>query len=574
MTLAEKRNKKWLKAAIIGCLWASSEIVLGSFLHNMRIPFSSNFLTALGIILLISINHLWKENGLFWRAGLICALMKTMSPSAIIFGPMIAIFSQALLMELAIFIFRRNMLGYIIGGLLAMSWNLFHKIANLILIYGFDVLEIYTNLTKFAEKQLDFQFSNLWTPVAVLWIFYLLFGLSAAIAGIAIGKKSIKHRYEIKGVEKQRMIEIQSKKEAVSFNYSLVWFGFNILGMVAVLFLMNFSSWIWWIFAGIVILSIWALRYHRALKPLQKPKFWILFILITMLSSFFFTQFQQSSNQIYHGLIAGLQMNFRAAIVIVGFSTIGTELYNPAIRTFLTKTTFKQLPSALEAAFDTLPFVVANLPSIKEFIKRPAIVFQQFISQIDFWLDKLIIRYKDKQSIIILTGNIGEGKSQLLSKLIDYYKNNNIITGGILSPALRNNNDCAGYDLIDINTNEKTILARTKANNDNINVGRFFFLKSGIEFGKQALSVEKMKHCQLIFIDEIGPWELENQGWAAEINKLLIETNIPMIWVVRSSILEKVIANWNLNNEWVFDIAQYDFQTIIKKINETIFLIE
>jgi len=74
--------------------------VLGSFLHNLKVPFSGNILTAIGIIILISVSYIWKEKGLFWRAGLICAIMKTMSPSAVIFGPMIAIFSEAMLLEI------------------------------------------------------------------------------------------------------------------------------------------------------------------------------------------------------------------------------------------------------------------------------------------------------------------------------------------------------------------------------------------------------------------------------------------------------------------------------------------
>ena len=87
-------------ASIIGTIWAASEIVLGSFLHNLKVPFSGNILTAIGIIILISVSYIWKEKGLFWRAGLICAIMKTMSPSAVIFGPMIAIFSEAMLLEI------------------------------------------------------------------------------------------------------------------------------------------------------------------------------------------------------------------------------------------------------------------------------------------------------------------------------------------------------------------------------------------------------------------------------------------------------------------------------------------
>ena len=42
-----KLSEKWIKASIIGTIWAASEIVLGSFLHNLRVPLSSNFLTGI-----------------------------------------------------------------------------------------------------------------------------------------------------------------------------------------------------------------------------------------------------------------------------------------------------------------------------------------------------------------------------------------------------------------------------------------------------------------------------------------------------------------------------------------------
>ena len=139
MNPERKLSVTWLKAAVLGCLWASSEIVLGSFLHNLRVPFSSIFLTSIGIILLISVSFQWKDKGLIWRSGLICALMKSVSPSAVIFGPMIAILSEALLLEFSVRIAGKNVVGFMLGSLLAMSWNFFQKIANYLIFYGFSI---------------------------------------------------------------------------------------------------------------------------------------------------------------------------------------------------------------------------------------------------------------------------------------------------------------------------------------------------------------------------------------------------------------------------------------------------
>ena len=122
-------SEKWIKASIVGTIWAASEIVLGSFLHNLKVPFSGNVLTGIGIVILISLGSTWRENGLFWRAGLICAIMKTISPSAVIFGPMIAILSESLLLELSVRLFGRTLLGFALGAVLAMTWNLFQRIS-------------------------------------------------------------------------------------------------------------------------------------------------------------------------------------------------------------------------------------------------------------------------------------------------------------------------------------------------------------------------------------------------------------------------------------------------------------
>jgi hypothetical protein len=424
-----KLSNKWLKASVLGCLWASSEIVLGSFLHNMRIPFSSNFLTAIGIILLISVSYVWNEKGLIWRSGLVCALMKSISPSAMIFGPMIAIFSEALLIEFSVRLFRRNMFAFLVGGI-------------------------------------------------------------AAIIGIYIGQKALREPIKIEGINIHKISEIQTKKIDFSFNYSLIWFAFDVLGMIAILCLMNFTDWPWWSVSGVGIIVCWAFRYQRALKPLKKPKFWILFVLITMVSSFLFAKFQNTTNGIYEGLVMGVQMNFRAAIMIIGFSTIGTELYNPVIRNYFTRTSFRQLPLALEVAFETLPYVIANLPSFKKIFTQPVSIIHQMVSQADFWLEKLSVKFKEQQPVIIITGKSEQGKSTLLSEVVDYFSSKKIKIGGFISPSIVENNIRTGNDLIDIATHEKIKLSRINNEPDLVQVGRFYFSYTGIEFAKNILSVE------------------------------------------------------------------------------------
>ena len=288
-----------------------------------------------------------------------------------------------------------------------------------------------------------------------------------------------------------------------AFNYSMAWLTLTITGMVSVLLLMNFATIIWWGPAGIAILTAWVIRYNNILKPLQKPKFWVFFIVITMLSSFLFATLQSSHISILDGLLIGLQMNFRAAIMVVGFAVTGKELSNPVIRSFFIRTSFKQLPLSLEAAFNTLPFIISNLPSFRDIFKKPVPILRQLTAQAEFWLGKVELSLKKKSNVILVTGDTGEGKSTLLAELAIFFKSRNIQTGGIISPAVIENNIKSGYELINVATSEKTRLSQTQKGDGLVNVGRFYFFDDGIGFGKAALSVVNNQNSQIVFIDEI-----------------------------------------------------------------------
>ena len=560
-------NEKWIKASIIGTAWAASEIVLGSFLHNLKIPFSSLLLTAIGIILLISISYVWKEKGLFWRAGLICALMKTMSPSAVIFGPMIAIFSQALLLELSVRIFRKTYIGFIIGAMLAMSWNLFQKIANMIIFYGSNIVDVYADLLKYAQTKLNIQSEIVWLPILLLLGIYSLSGLLAAVIGIRAGKKFRKEPTSIKPINKKKQaLSFPSMSAKQSFHYSIFWLFLNLAFIVTALVLLNSTRWIIWSISVLIISSIWIFRYKRALRRLSKPGFWASFILITMLTAFAFNKMQAES--LLNGFLIGLQMNFRAITIILGFSVLGTELYNPKIREFFIKTSMKQLPLALELSFKSLPMMIAHLPDSRSIIKNPVAVIYQIISQIEFRLQE--IRSNLYGKIFIVTGSIGEGKTTQIKNIVETLKNQNISIGGIFSPRIEENGNTTGYDIVDITTNERSAFLRTTKDQKSPKIGRYSILAEGMQKGHKALN-NSLNNNQVIVIDEVGKLELSNEGWSENINYLLNGKKHHLILSVRDRFIQEVIDKWYLKNYTILNVSANDYLTnseiIAKQLN-------
>lgn len=561
-------NEKWIKASIVGTIWAASEIVLGSFLHNLKIPFSSNLLTAIGIVILISVSYIWTEKGIFWRAGIICALMKTMSPSAVIFGPMIAIICQAALLEISVRIFGKTIAAYILGAILAMSWNLFQKIVNYIIFYGFNIVDLYTNLLKFAQKQLDIQFDIIWMPIFALLLIYCVLGFIASVIGIRVGRKILKQPIEYKAENVANRNFESLNRSNFEFNYSMVWLFADLLLIISALTLLNYTPIIYWSLFIVGVVALWSFRYKRALRQLSKPKLWIFFIIITMITAFVFTKVQSRDNSLMQGLLIGLQMNFRAVIIIVGFSVLGTELYNPRIREFFLKTSFKQLPLALELSLESLPAMITNIPDFKTIVKNPISVIYQIISQVDFRLAEIKNKIQFNQKIFIITGAIGQGKTTLVEKIIEIFKEKGIAVGGIYSLRIMENSTTIGYNVFDIANCDKEEFLKLNANESTMEIGRFKILPKGLQKGLNTLKAANNRNNRVVVIDEVGNLECENQGWAASMQDLIDQPNTHLLLVVRDSLVEKVIQKWNFKQPLVFNISQHDHLEISNLILE------
>jgi len=557
-------NEKWIKASIIGTIWAASEIILGSFLHNLRVPFSGTILTAIAILILVPVSFVWKENGIFWRSGLICALMKTLSPSAVIFGPMIAIFTESLLLEGSVRILGKTYLGFVVGSVLAVSWSFLQKIINFLIFYGFDIVKVYKGIIKLAEKQLNLNFDIFWLPILIIFLIYVIVGFLSAFIGIKTGKKLIAQPVKYSQLNyrnKSLLFKANSKNE---FNYSLIWLFINLLLIVAALLLISFGNWKIWSVSIVAITSLWIIKYKRALRRLVRPKFWIWFILITMLAALVFTKFQSKS--VLDALLIGVKMNFRATVMILGFSVLGTELYNPKIRDFFSKTHFKNLPLALELSAESLPQVIANIPDLKIVFKNPVKVMSQLIAYAEFRFRELEKGQDFNRKIFIVTGKINAGKTNFIIKLIDLLKTKEIKVAGIYCLKVFRNEELVGYDVVDIETNKRAVFLRTHANGSLEKIGKFYIFSQGLNFGLERLKLANNVDNDLVIVDELGKLELADKGWSSEVENILNKKNNHLLFAIRENFVDEIIAKWKLNNAIIIKIPEDEFRAEATRI--------
>jgi nucleoside-triphosphatase THEP1 len=557
-------SEKWIKASIIGTIWAAAEIVLGSFLHNLRVPFSGNLLTAIALVILIAVSYRWREHGLYWRAGIICALMKTMSPSAIIFGPMIAIIMESLLLETSVRLFGRTYMGFIIGSMLAMSWNLFQKVFNMVIFYGGNLVDIYSSITDYASRQLNLHFDAFWAPLLLLLTIYALFGAVTAVIGIITGRRlTVLPPAEVTDIKEN--YGPAKRNESHPFRYSLTWLVTDILLVSGSLVVISLTEWFFWVITVVPVVIILALRYQRALRQLSKPGFWITFVLITMLSALAFSALQPEKIDLSEAILIGIQMNFRAVIIIMGFSSLGTELYNPKIRSLFSRSRFRQLPLALELSAASLPSMIADMPDLKSAMKHPVSILNRMMTRVERRLAEVRDERNRKKKVIVVTGSIGEGKTAWLVKLTGLLKEKGIITGGILALRIINDDVTMGYDVSDIRSGARTPFLR-QTGTEIMGVERFTMISKGYNAGQNALDPMTISECKVVIVDEAGPLELRDQGWSNRIKELMQETGKTLIITVRNGLVKDVTEKFGITDAQIIDVGSYNPATLAEEI--------
>jgi len=533
--MASPRDNRllWRKAAVLGSLWAASEIVLGSFLHNARVPFKGLLLTGIGIAVMAAGHRLWPERGLLWRTGLVCAHHGSVSPSAVIFGPMIAIFMEGLLAETALRLLGFNAAGYLLAGGLAMVWPLAHKIGNLLIFYGPDTLAVYARGLQWLRDRAGIGPENIWLPVIVLLCLHFLLGLPWAVLGLRAARPG-----PLLPPAKERAGGIFKGGGTGGKRWAPAIF-IHILLLAAVLSANKALPPAGLAAAAVLYGAICARRYPRAAKLLGRAGVWGGVLGFSLLAGF-----------VLKDPLAGFYMAARAFLVTMGFAALGEELLNPAVRGFLEKKCGTALFETLEYAFASLPRILSSLPAGRDMLRRPAASLRSAVARAPG-----LLKERDGAPVFFITGKHGCGKSELVLRLAEGLRKAGLRTGGICARGFWAQGVRSGFDIADLSTGREVPLCRRGLETE-IKAGEFGFFKEGVAAGLGALSAEALADADAVFIDEAGFLELEGGGWAGPLERLLGEKRVPLVIVVRDYLLAKARQRWGLEQAAAWDAGE------------------
>jgi nucleoside-triphosphatase THEP1 len=184
-----------------------------------------------------------------------------------------------------------------------------------------------------------------------------------------------------------------------------------------------------------------------------------------------------------------------------------------------------------------------------------------------FVLDTRLSHTFFQTMIFLLTGESGSGKTTLMKALATILGKNNLTPGGFTAPGTWHNGKRSGFMLHDLYHKKEYLLAETGSTGLEMQ-GPFVFNTKTLESGNQLLSQQlNDPQIDLIFLDEVGPFELRNKGWADSL-ELLARADKPQIWTVRPQIVELVSERWGFKPAFVFSALTDSPEQIFRKITE------
>jgi ABC-type thiamin/hydroxymethylpyrimidine transport system permease subunit len=184
--------REWVFVGLFGALWGVAEMTLGSVLHLAFPPLTDTFLVGLimasiGCLIALCGRVFVPHRGSILLIGLITTVLKAFSLGGVKIGPIVGILAESLLMELGLLLVRRDSFGaFALAGLLAVSWNFFHRFVMMGLLYGAGFFEVATKTVHDGSRLLGIQEELIFVILGVLLVIRMAAGAAAGAAARAL----------------------------------------------------------------------------------------------------------------------------------------------------------------------------------------------------------------------------------------------------------------------------------------------------------------------------------------------------------------------------------------------------
>lgn len=161
---------------------------------------------------------------------------------------------------------------------------------------------------------------------------------------------------------------------------------------------------------------------------------------------------------------------------------------------------------------------------------------------------------KDQTHIYIVTGKINAGKTTKLSAIYDAIG----VGDGFILPKIFEENQYIGQRILRLSTRESEYFSFKKEFlpilwDEEYSYGVYSFSRQGLLFASKITLDIITKKIEPIFIDEIGPLELQGKGFA-NILKQVLPLKKEIYITARNSCIKKIIKEFNIKEYTIINV--------------------
>jgi len=147
---------------------------------------------------------------------------------------------------------------------------------------------------------------------------------------------------------------------------------------------------------------------------------------------------------------------------------------------------------------------------------------------------------------LVITGNVGAGKTTWCREYAQRLIQRGIQAGGIVCPATFERGVKTGYNVMDLSGGQCAVLGSlgTTATFPGEKVGKYLLSDSGLAFARHAIEAAIETGCDVVFLDEIGHLELAGKG-LAESATAAYRSAANTVSVVRKTLLSDFLQRFS-----------------------------
>lgn len=138
---------------------------------------------------------------------------------------------------------------------------------------------------------------------------------------------------------------------------------------------------------------------------------------------------------------------------------------------------------------------------------------------------------------ILITGRPGSGKSTMVGRLRDYLEGKGLSVGGIITPEVRVGGSRRGFEVVDIASGRRALLASLET--DGPRIGRYGVNLAAMDELAVPAIRRAMEENECLIIDEIGPMELKSEEFRRAVDEAL-NSDVLLIAAVHRRTLQSI----------------------------------